>query len=64
MEYVWNIGGILMEYAWNNDNTWVEYWRNVGGIDLFGWIGMDMHEYAWMDIDGYGGIWICVVECK
>ena len=55
MEHLWTIGGMLMEYAWNSDNTWMEYGRNIGGINLFGWIGMDMHESAWIDEDGHGG---------
>ena len=33
-------------------------WEDNGGIKLFGWIGMDMHECAWIDEDGYGGIWM------
>ena len=60
--------GILMEYAWNSDNTWMEYGRNIGGINLFGWmrgwIGMDMHESAWIDEDGHGGVWISVDGCE
>ena len=64
MEYLWNIGGISMEYAWNNEHLWMESGKNIGGIQFFGWIGMAMHEYAWMDKNGYGGIWIRVDGCK
>ena len=42
----------------------MEYGRNIGGIKLFGWTGMDMHECAWIDEDGYGGIWTSVDGCE
>ena len=53
-----------MEGARKNDEKYVEYGRNTDGIILKGWIGMDMHEYAWIDEDGYGGIWRSVDGCE
>ena len=64
MTYLRSIGGILMEYARNNDEKYVEYGRITGGIKLFRWIGMDMHECALIDEDGYGGVWRSVDGCE
>ena len=40
----------------------------MGGIlveySFFGWTGMNMHECAWIDEDGYGGIWTSVDGCE
>ena len=64
MEHLWDIRGILMEYAWNDDNIWMENGRKTCGIQLIGCKGMDMHAYVRMVKDPYGGIWIRVAECK
>ena len=64
MEHLWDIGGIVMGYGRNNDGIRLEFGRNIGGIKLFGWIVMDLHEYVWMDTYGYGGIWIRADGCE
>ena len=53
VDYWWDVDGIRMEYS---DNTWMEYGRNAGGINLFGqgWVCMNLRGQMKMDMEQYG----------